>query len=67
MIRKYFSLKTVVGINFGLGSMCLTPDHISWITFTLDLISYTDKVFRWVQIVSLLKPICFYFAMKEIS
>ena len=58
------------GINFGLVRMYVTPYRISGIIFTLDLVtSYTEKlvVFRWIQIVLLLYPICFYFATKESS
>ena len=70
-IRKRFSLlKTIEGINFGFVRMYVAPYRIFWIIFTSDLvISYTDKllVFQLVQIVLHLKPICFYFAMKEIS
>ena len=70
-IRKRFSLlQTIEDIDFGLVRMYVTPYSISCIIFTSDLvISYIDKllVFRWVQSVLLLKPICFYFAMKEIS
>ena len=72
-IRTRFSLQnlqTIEGINFGLVRMYETPYRIFWKIYTSDLvISYTDKllVFRWVQIVLLLLPICFYFAMKEIS
>ena len=57
-------------ITFGLVRMYVTPYRISWTIFILDLaLSYTDKllVFRWVKIVLLLKLICFYSAMKEIS
>ena len=70
-IRKRFSLlQTINDINFGLVGMYVMPYRTFWIIFTSDLvISYTDilLVFRWVQIVLLLYPICFYFAMKEIS
>ena len=57
-------------ITFGLVRMYATPYRFSWTIFILGLaLSYTDKllVFRWVQIVLLLKLICFYSAMKEIS
>ena len=57
-IRKRFSLlQTIVGLNFGLVRMNVTPYRMFWIIFTPDLvISCTDKllVFRWVQIVLLL-------------
>ena len=70
-IRKRFSLlQAIEGINFGLVRMCVTPYRIFWIIFKSDLLRiYTDEllVFRLVQIVLLLKPICFYFAVKEIS
>ena len=68
-IRKRFSLlRTIEGINFGLVRMYETPYRFFREIFTSDLvISYTDKllVFRWVQIVLLLQPICFYFAMRD--
>ena len=58
------------GIKFGLVKMYLTLYRISWIIFSLYLVlKYANKllVFRWVQIVLLLYPICFYFATKGIS
>ena len=62
-IRKRFSLlQTIEGKNFGLVRLYVTPYRIFWKILTSDLvISYTDKllVFRWVQIVLLLKPIFF--------
>ena len=70
-IRKRFSLlQTIEDIHFGFVRMYVAHYRIFWIIFTSDLvISYTDKllVFRWVQVVLLLYPICFYFVMKEIS
>ena len=72
-IRTRFSLlQTIDGLSIGFVKMYVTPYRIFWIVFSSDLVilvSYTDKflVFRLVQIVLLLKPICFYFAMKEIS
>ena len=72
MIRKRFALlQTIIeDITFGLVRMYVTPYRFSWSIFILGLaLSYTDKllVFRWVQIVLLLKVFCFYSAMKEIS
>ena len=70
-IRTRFSLlETIEDINFGFVRMYMTPYRISWIIFTSDLIlSDTDKllVFRLVQILLLLKTICFYVAMEDIS
>ena len=71
IIRKRFSLiQTIEGINVCLVRMYETHYRIIWIIFTSDLvINYTDKllVFQLVQIVLLLLPMCFYFAVKEIS
>ena len=68
-IRKRFSLlPTIEGINFGLVRMYVPPYRIFWIIVTPDLvISYTDKcvVFRWVQIVLILWPICYYFYERD--
>ena len=56
-MRKRFSLlQTIVGINFGLVRIYVTPYRIFLIIFPSDLvISYTDEllVFRLVQIVLL--------------
>ena len=72
MIRNRFSLRQTIirDITFGLVRIYVKPYRFSWTIFILGLaLSYTDKflVFRWVQIVLLLQPICFYSAMKEIS
>ena len=67
-IRK--CLQTIEGIYFGLVRMYVKPYRIFWKIFTSDLvISYTDKllVFQLVQIVLLLQPICFYFAIKQFA
>ena len=60
-------LQIIVDIHFGHNVCDAFSYLLDNIYIRFDKLCRQILVFRWVQIVLLLWPICFYFVMKEIS